>query len=280
MKIQTLSIVGVGLIGGSVALAARRRGVAQRVRGVDQDPAVLDQARGLGVIDDGSLDLADGVRGAEVVVFCTPVDRLAALVRAAAPHCAPGALLTDVGSTKTAVMRDAAGRLPAGVVFVGGHPLAGSEKRGPAHADADLFQNRLAVVTPAPDTPAEAVERAADLWRSLGARVRVMGAEEHDRALAFTSHLPQLAASALAGVLPPELAELTATGFRDTTRLAGSHPAMWVGIFTQNRGPVLDALARLQQQLDRFRAALQAADVAAIEDLLSQGRRVREALNG
>lgn len=277
MRIETLCIVGTGLIGGSVALAARQRGLVARVVGVDRE-AVRDRARQLGILDEGFADLADAVRGAEVVVFCTPVDRVAELVRTAALHCAPGTLLTDVGSTKLAIVRDTAGHLPNGVTFVGGHPLAGSEKRGPEHADANLFHNRLVLVTPTPDTPPEAIERVRALWQALGARVRILPAEEHDRALAVTSHLPQLVASALAGVLPPELYELTATGFRDTTRLAGSDPTMWVGIFRHNRQAVLDGLARFEEQLNRFRTAIESGDAAAIEALMLQGRKVRTAL--
>src|SRR5438093_8161126 len=147
MRIKTLAIVGVGLIGGSIGLAAKRRGVAERVIGVGRQQASLDRARSVGAIDEGLLDLA-AVHQAEITVFCTPVDRIAEQVLAVAPGCAPGALLTDAGSTKAAIVHEVEGRLPAGVAFVGSHPLAGSEKRGPEYADANLFQGRLTVVTP------------------------------------------------------------------------------------------------------------------------------------
>src|SRR5262245_19610456 len=227
MKIRTLTIVGVGLIGGSVGLAAKRRGLAERVLGAGRQRASLDRALALGAIDEGLLDLSAAVHRADLAVFCTPVDGIAAQVLAAAPGCAAGTLLTDAGSTKAAIVRGVEGRLPDGVAFVGSHPLAGSEKRGPEHADPDLFLGRLAVVTQTPRTDPAALERTAAFWRALGSRVRVMSPEEHDRALALTSHLPHLMAAALAGVLPPELHELTAGGFRDTTRVAAGEPSLW-----------------------------------------------------
>ncbi|HZT79201.1 MAG TPA: prephenate dehydrogenase/arogenate dehydrogenase family protein [Gemmataceae bacterium] len=278
MRIHTLTIVGVGLIGGSVGLAARRRGVARHVVGVGRQAASLEQARALGAIGEGCLDLAAAVRNAEIVVFCTPVDGIAEQVVTAAASCPPGALLTDAGSTKAALVREVEARLPAGARFVGSHPLAGSEKRGPQHADADLFQDRLTVLTPTPRTDPAAVERASSFWRALGSRVRLMSPEEHDRALAVTSHLPHLVASALAGMLPPELHELTATGFRDTTRIASGDPSIWTGIFRHNREAVLDALERFTDRLDEFRRALEAGDAAALNDLLAQGKKVRDAL--
>jgi prephenate dehydrogenase len=161
---------------------------------------------------------------------------------------------------------------------VGSHPLAGSEKRGPEHADADIFQDRLTVVTPAPATPPDAVTRVVAFWQALGSRVKLMDADEHDRALALTSHLPHLAAAALAGILPPELGELTATGFRDTTRVAAGHPSLWTGIFAQNRPATLDALQRLSAQLEKYRLALEAGDWAALDALLTHAKKVRDAL--
>jgi prephenate dehydrogenase len=278
MKLQTLTIVGVGLIGGSIGLAAKRRGVAQKVLGVGWRQSTLDRARAIGAIDEGYLDPAAAVHQADLAVFCTPVERIAEHVLATAPGCRPGTLLTDAGSTKAAIVRAVWGRLPDGVRFVGSHPLAGSEKRGPDHADPNLFQNRLTVVTPAGLDDAGAAEQIAAFWRALGSRVRLMGPEEHDAALALTSHLPHLAASALAGILPEKLFELTATGFRDTTRVAAGDPSIWTGIFAQNRQAVLDALTLLGQRLDRFRAALEGGDGAALDSLLAEGKKVRDAL--
>jgi prephenate dehydrogenase len=278
MKIHTLTIVGVGLIGGSIGLAAKRRGVAARVLGVGRRQASLDRAVAAGAIDEASLDLAAAVRRAELTVFCTPVDQIAAQVLACAPGCAAGTLLTDAGSTKAAIVSQVEGKLSDGVAFVGSHPLAGSEKKGPEFADANLFQGRLTVVTPTDRTDPQAVERTRAFWQALGARVKVMAPEEHDRALALTSHLPHLAAAALAGILPAGLHELTATGFRDTTRVAAGDPSIWTGIFTQNRAAVLEALRLYEERLDAFRRALQAGEAEALDRLLAQGKQVRDAL--
>jgi prephenate dehydrogenase len=278
MKIKSLTIVGVGLIGGSIGLAAKRRGVAQHVIGAGRRQASLNRALAQGAIDEGSLDIAAAIRPAEIAVFCTPVDGIAEQVLAAAPACAPGALLTDAGSTKAEIVRRIEGRLPKDIVYVGSHPLAGSEKRGPEHAHADLFQDRLTIVTRTPATDPSAVERTAAFWQALGSRVQVMNPEEHDQALAVTSHLPHLLAAALAGILPPELHELTASGFRDTTRVAAGDPSLWTGIFAQNRLAVLNALDRLDSRLALFREALMDGNGTALGDLLAQAKKVRDAL--
>jgi cyclohexadieny/prephenate dehydrogenase len=279
MRINTLVIVGVGLIGGSIALAARRRGVATRIVGIDQQPETLAHARRDGMIDDAHTDLTAAACG-DLVLFCTPVDGIAAQVIEASAHCRPGTLLSDVGSTKAAILRDICGRLPPGIEFVGSHPLAGSEKHGPANASAHLLEDRLVVVTPDADTTDNALSLIRDFWMALGAQVQVMDADEHDRALALTSHLPHLLSSALAGILPPELYDLTATGFRDMTRLASGQPGLWSAIFRSNQAHLLTALDRLEEQLRRFREALLQEDRAALETLLQLGKKVRDDLSG
>ena len=278
MKIKTLTIVGVGLIGGSIGLAARRRGIAGRVVGVGRDPNTLERARARGALDETSLDPQAAAAGADLMVFCTPVDLIARQVVAAGRSCRPGALLTDAGSTKGAIVRDVQGRLPPGVAFVGSHPLAGSEKQGADHASANLFEGRLVVVTPGADTDDNALSRVLGFWQALGARVRVMGPEEHDRALALTSHLPHLVAAALAGLLPADLYELTAGGFRDTTRIAAGSPALWGAICEANREALLAGLDRFDARLRRFRQALAGGDRAALEALLGEGKRARDDL--
>jgi prephenate dehydrogenase len=277
MGAHTLAIVGVGLIGGSVGLAVRRGG-GTRVVGFDRDAEALRCARERGVVDEACTDLETAVADADLVLFCTPVDVLATRVLAAAAACRAGTVLTDTGSTKTAIVRAVEGRLPPGIAFVGGHPLAGSEKQGAAHADPALFRDRVVVLTPTPSSKERAVARVEELWESLGARVRRMSPEEHDRALAMTSHLPHLVASALAGVLPPELAGLTATGFRDTTRLADSSPELWSAILDANREAVLEALASLEGRLAEFRRSLRAGDRDAVHAFLAAGRQARAAL--
>jgi prephenate dehydrogenase len=278
MKINTLCIVGVGLIGGSIGLAARQRGLVGRVIGVGRQPAGLEQAQQMGAIDEGSLDLTAAARQAELTVFCTPVDAIAGQVLATAAYCRRGSLLTDAGSTKAGIVGAVEGRLPPGVAFVGGHPLAGSEKRGPQFADANLFQDRVTVLTRTARTDGQALEAITQFWRSLGSRVRVMEPEAHDKSLALTSHLPHLVASVLAGILPPELHDLTATGFKDTTRIAAGDASLWTGIFAQNRDAVLDALQLFAARLAKYRHALEAGDAPALDRLWAQAKRVRDAL--
>lgn len=278
MQLNVLTIVGVGLIGGSIGLAAPAR--TRVIRGVGRQPGGLDQARQRGAVDEGFLALNEAVPGSDLVVFCTPVDRIAAQVLEAAPGCAPGTLLTDAGSTKATIVRAIDGHLPAGVGFVGSHPLAGSEKRGPEFADADLFEGRWTVLTPTAATDPETLVRVQAFWQMLGSRTRVMPPEEHDQALALTSHLPHLLAAALAGILPRELHTLTATGFRDTTRVAAGDPALWAAIFSHNRAAVLSALGRVEQRLDEFRQALDRGDDAMLLDLLAKAKEVRDGLGG
>jgi prephenate dehydrogenase len=278
VDIDTLTIVGVGLIGGSIGLAAKRRGVARRVLGVGRRQASLDEALAVGAIDAAFLDPAPAVHQAQLTVFCTPVDQIADQVLALAPGCSPGTLLTDAGSTKAGIVNAVDGQLPEGIAFVGSHPLAGSEKKGPRFASPDLFHGRLTLITPAPRTDPGAVERIASFWKALGSQVRVMPPEEHDRALAFTSHLPHLAAAALAGILPPELYELCATGFRDTTRVAAGDPDLWSAIFAQNRSAMIAAVDALQACLVEYKRALIDRDRAALDTLLAQAKRTRDAL--
>ncbi len=253
--------------------------MAARIVGSDRQADVLAQAQRDGLIEEGHSDFSRAVADADLVVFCTPVDCIADQVVEAAAHCRPGTLLTDAGSTKAAIVRDVAGRLPAGVEFVGSHPLAGSEKHGPAHASAHLLEDRLVIVTPGKDTSDNALTRIRSFWSALGARTHVMDADEHDRALALTSHLPHLLSSALAGLLPPELHDLTATGFRDVTRLAAGQPALWSAIFRANQTHLLAALDRLEAQLRQFRDALHQDDRTALETLLRRGKEIRDGLS-
>ncbi len=273
-----LGIVGVGLIGGSIGLAAKRQAIASRVLGFGRSRASLEEALALQAIDEATESLAELARRCDLIVLCTPVDRIAGQALELAPHCRPGTLLTDAGSTKERIVAALDSQLPAGVAFVGAHPLAGSEKKGPLAARADLFVGRVVVLTPNSRTPAAAVERVADFWKSLGARIEILDPATHDRALAVTSHLPHLVASALAGLLPITWQSLTAGGFRDTTRIASADPELWSAIFRDNRSAVLAALAEFQQRLDAYRQAIETHDFIHLTELLTQAKKVRDAL--
>jgi prephenate dehydrogenase len=278
MRCNILTIVGVGLIGGSIGLAAKRRGLAHTVRGLGWQQASLDQALAAGAIDEAHLDARTALDNADLIVVCTPVQRIAAQIVEFAALCKPGALITDAGSTKETIVAEVESKLPATLHFVGSHPLAGSEKRGPQFADAELFQGRLTVLTPTPRTDPQALVRIEALWAALGARTRIMTPAEHDRALAMTSHVPHLLAAALAGALPAELFGLTATGFRDTTRIAAGDPALWTAIFQHNRDAVLAALERVEARIAECRAAMTDQDWNRLDQLLAQAKKVRDAL--
>ena len=246
--------------------------------GVGRHPAGLEKARILGCIDEFTTDLSHAARRADVLVFCTPVDVIVRQILTVAPHCKPAALITDAGSTKAEIVSHVERAVPDGVQFIGSHPLAGSERRGPEHARADLFDNRLTLITPTCHTLPEAAARVTAFWRALGCRVMRISPELHDEGLATTSHLPHLVAAALAGILPLDIADLTATGFRDTTRLAGGDPGLWTAIFLQNGRHVATALGKLQERLKEFHAALLAGDTATLDRLLAEAKKVRDDL--
>jgi prephenate dehydrogenase len=277
-------IAGVGLIGGSLALALRARGT--HVTGHGRDATRLAAAVRAGVLDAICEDLAEGAAAADVVVLAVPVGVMRAAMAALAPGLAPGTLLTDAGSTKGSVIADARavwGDVPAN--FVPAHPLAGSERSGFEHARADLFSGRRVVLTPLPDTARGALAAAHALWEEVGAIVVEMTAPAHDAALAATSHLPHLAAYALMASLARRadasaLWPLAAGGLRDTTRIAGADPALWRDIALANREALRTALREYRAVLDGFDAALERGDGTALAAVFEQARAARAALSG
>ena len=276
--LRAVAIIGVGLIGGSIGLALRQRGLAEQVVGVGRRRESLEVARQVGAITHATTNLAEGVAHAELVVVCTPVGRIAEDILAAAEHCPPGTLLTDAGSTKETIVETLAGRLPRDCRFLGSHPVAGSEKTGPGHARANLFEGRVTILTPTEQTTAADLGRLTEFWSSLGSTVLRMSPVEHDLALAVTSHLPHLAASALAATVPEKLYPLCGSGVFDTTRVAAGDPSLWRQIFTANRGNLLAALGHYQEQLAAFRLALEQGDETAVEHLLTLAKKNRDAL--
>lgn len=271
----TVAIIGVGLIGGSIGLALRSRGLAERVVGVGRDPGKLAEARQLGAIDVAVTDLAEGVADSDIVVVCTPVTRIADDVRAAALSVAEDLLVMDAGSTKQRIVEKVERDPRARGAFVGAHPIAGSERQGVNHARADLFQGRACVLTPTPLTPSDRLARAREFWGSLGSLVLEMPPAEHDRALAFTSHLPHAVASALAGVIPPTLLPLAAGAYRDGTRVAAADSALWTGILLENRLPLLEALAQVENRFAELRQILTSSDAEALLQWWDSARRNR-----
>lgn len=277
-KSECLAIIGVGLIGGSVGLAARRSGRYGPILGVERNAEALEVAQAAGCIDAGGSNLAQVARQADIIVVCTSVNLIADIVIEAAQHCRPGTLITDVGSTKATIVDAVERGLAKERLFIGSHPLAGSERCGPQSARTDLFDGRLAVLTPTEQTSREALHRATQFWESLGARTWAMLPEDHDRCLATTSHLPHLVAAALAVSLPPVDPMFTATGFRDTTRLASGDPTLWTAILRQNALHVREALHEFRRRIDEFDSALRRDDAEALKQLLTEAKKVRDDL--
>jgi prephenate dehydrogenase len=265
-RVRTVAIAGVGLIGGSIGLALRARRAGSIVVGLGRDRARLGQALDLGAIDRATTNPAEAYAEADVVVVCTPVTRVARDVSEAARLAPTDALITDAGSTKALIVAEVEGdpSSTARRAFVGAHPIAGSEKKGAAHARGDLFEGRACVLTPTPMTDPDRLERARAFWSSLGCVITEMSPAEHDRALALTSHLPHAVAAALAVAVPIELLPLAAGAYRDGTRVAGSDADLWAGIFLANRSHLIDALTEFDLSLNRFRDALRDDDMAAL----------------
>ncbi len=277
-RFGTVAIIGVGLIGGSIGMALRKLGLAERVVGIGRRQTSLRSARRVGAVTNTTIDLAKGVAEAELVVVCSPVAGIVDHVRAAAQHCPAETLITDAGSAKQSIVEALDEGLARGCRFLGSHPLAGSEKTGPSNARADLFDGRLAVVTPTANTRPADYDRVERLWSGLGSVVVRMSADEHDRAIALASHLPHAVAAALAATLPETYFRLSGTGFRDTTRLAAASPELWTQIMSLNRDNVLAALARFDEQLAALRAAIDQGDLSTVKDFLGKAKKNRDAL--
>ena len=276
--LQNVAIVGVGLIGGSIGLALRKLGLAEKVIGVGRRQVSLRIARRVGAVTNTTIDIAKGVAEADLVIVCTPVGRIVEDVRHAAEHCRRGTLITDVGSAKRMIVEALDEGLARGCRFLGGHPLAGSEKTGAANATDDVFDGHVVIITPTLNTRAEDFDLVEELWQALGSVAIQMSADEHDRALAMTSHLPHMAASALAATVPEQLFRLTGSGMRDTTRLAAADPTLWQQILSLNRDHVLSALEQYGAKLAALHAAIRDDDQAELHRILTTAKKNRDAL--
>ena len=273
---ERVVIVGVGLLGGSLGLALRQRSLAERVIGVGRNAQRLDRAVQMGAIDEASLDLERASRNADLAIICTPVEQVVRCGRRCQTQMRPSGLITDVGSTKESICQSLAGSLkPA---FCGSHPLAGSEKSGVEHAQAELFEGRLTLVTPVAETPPEMVERTNALWQAVGSRTAEMTPGEHDRAIARTSHLPHLVAATLAAVTEEELLPLAASGWCDTTRVAAGNVDLWQQIILDNKEPVLAAIRAYQKAFEPWIAAIESSDKDRLTELLEAGKQKRDSV--
>jgi cyclohexadieny/prephenate dehydrogenase len=283
---DTLALIGVGLIGSSVARAARLRGtIARRIVANARSARTLERVAELGIADLCEIDPARAVAEADGVMLCAPVGAYAALAEAIGPHLKPGAILTDVGSTKQSVIRDVGPFVPDCVHFVPGHPMAGTEFSGPDAGFAELFEGRWTLLTPPPGTDPDAVARVRRLWQRMGASVSVMDPAHHDRVVAIVSHLPHLIAFTICGTADDladetrqEVLQFAASGFRDFTRIAASDPVMWRDVFLNNREALLEMLARFTEDAQAMARAVRWGDGGYIEDKVLRGRKIRQAL--
>ena len=283
---RRLTLLGVGLIGSSIARIARLRGdIAAEVVVNARTRQTLDRVMQLGIADRAELDPAEAVKGADCVMLCAPVGAFADLAARIAPHLAPGAVLTDVGSTKQSVIRDVGPLVPPGVHFVPAHPIAGTEYSGPDAGFVELFQGRWAVLTPVPGTDEAAIAKVEELWQRCGAQTERMEPAHHDRVLAIVSHLPHLIAFTICGTADDladesrqEVVNFAASGFRDFTRIAASDPVMWRDVFLNNREALLEMLQRFMEDAQAMARAVRWGDAAYIEDKVERGRKIRRSL--
>ena len=277
-----LALIGIGLIGSSLAHVVRRQGVAGHIAVAARTQRSLEKAVELGLADSVTLDPAEVVADADLVMLCTPLGAYAGVVAAMAPALKPGCIVSDVGSVKEAVIRGVSPCLPEGVHLVPGHPVAGTEHSGPEAGFADLFQGRWCILTPEPGTAEEAVDRVAALWTRAGMMVEIMDAAHHDQVLAITSHLPHLIAYTIVGTatdleehLRQEVVKFAAGGFRDFTRIAASDPAMWRDVFLDNKDAVLEMLGRFTEDLTALQRAIRRGEGDKLFDIFTRTREIR-----
>ncbi|WP_341992171.1 prephenate/arogenate dehydrogenase family protein [Azorhizobium sp. AG788] len=280
-----LAIIGAGLIGSSIARAAREKGLAGVVVVSDRDAAVRARVRELGFADEVAETAADAARDADIVIACVPVGASGAVAAEVGPVLKPGAILSDVGSVKASVVEQMAPLVPAHAHLVPAHPVAGTECSGPDSGFASLFANRWCIVTPLEGSDPVAVERLSALWRGMGANVETMSPQHHDLVLAITSHLPHLIAYSIVGTaehleqtLTSEVIKFSAGGFRDFTRIAASDPTMWRDVFLNNREAVLEMLGRFTEDLSALQRAIRFSDGDALFEHFTRTRAIRRSI--
>lgn len=280
----TLCLVGIGLINSSIARAVRKHGLAARIVTLDSSDQACATARDLGIVDAAGGDPAL-VADADLVIVGTPVGAMASVGAAIGPHLKAGAIVSDVGSVKSAVVRDLLPHLPEAVHFVPGHPIAGTEHSGPAAGFAELFEGRWCILTPLPGTNQQAVDKVTALWQAMGSMIEIMDPQHHDKVLAITSHLPHLIAYTIVGTandleghLQQEVIKFSASGFRDFTRIAASDPVMWRDIFMANKEAVLEIIQRFTEDLTALQRAIRWGEAETLEKHFSETRAIRRAI--
>jgi cyclohexadieny/prephenate dehydrogenase len=282
---KRLALIGVGLIGSSISHAARRSDLVGEIVGCSSTAESRAKAEELGLVTKMYADPVDAVRGADLVILCTPVGAYAAIAKAIGLHLATGAIVSDVGSVKSAAVRDIAPHMPDGVHFIAGHPVAGTEQSGPEAGFAELFDGRWCILTPEAATDKTALAKLQTFWEKLGSHVEIMSPEHHDLVLAITSHVPHLiaynivnTAAHLERVTDSEVIKFSAGGFRDFTRIAASDPIMWRDVFLNNKEAVLEMLGRFSEDLVTLQRAIRFGDGETLEKLFTESRAVRRGI--
>lgn len=269
-----VAIIGTGLIGGSLALAIKKKRLAYQIIGVSRHKSTLIRARKIHAIDKGSQHI-NIIKDADLVILATPVKTIFNLAGAVRKLVQQDCIVTDVGSTKSEIVSKLSEIFPN---YVGSHPLAGSEKRGITNADADMFKNSLCILTPTKNTSAKAIKKIEKLWKKLGARVVSLSPHTHDRILSFVSHLPHAIAFSLMGIIPKKYLNFGAMGLKDTTRLALSDSRLWADIFLSNRQNILKSIESFQHNLSRIKSAISRKDEKALIKILKKAKARREIL--
>jgi len=282
---RRVALIGLGLIAGSMAHAIRRGGLADEIVGTARSAETRAVAAEIGLCDRVVETAAEAVQGADLVVLAVPVGAMEAVAQEIAPHLAPGATVTDVGSVKKAVIEAVGPHIPEGVHFIAGHPLAGTEHSGPRSGFAELFENRWCLLVPAEGTDPAALDRLRRLWEGMGAHVETMDAEHHDLVLAVTSHAPHLIAYTMVGVADDlrrvtdsEVIKYSAAGFRDFTRIAASDPTMWRDVFLTNKEATLEILGRFTEELFALQRAIRTGDGEHLFDYFTRTRAIRRGI--
>lgn len=282
---ERAALIGLGLIGSSLAWAMKRDGVAREIVGYARSPETRAAALRLGFLDAACDTAAEAARGADLVVLCVPVGAMEAVAAEIGPALSPGAIVTDVGSVKAHVIAAVAPHLPEGAAFVPAHPLAGTEHSGPESGFAELFDGRWCILTPPQAAPRRAVEKVRELWERCGALVDEMTPERHDLVLAVTSHAPHLIAYTMVGVADDmrrvtksEVIKYSAAGFRDFTRIAASDPTMWRDVFLTNRDATLEILGRFTEELFALQRAIRTGDGQHLHDYFTRTRAIRRGI--
>ncbi|MER8828533.1 prephenate/arogenate dehydrogenase family protein [Mesorhizobium sp. M0938] len=282
---EKIALVGIGLIGSSLARVIRREGLARHVAISTRSETTLARARELGLGSSYTMDAKEAVRDADLVIVSVPVGSSGEVAEEIAPALKQGAILTDVGSTKASVIAQIEPHVPDGVHFIPGHPLAGTEKSGPDAGFAELFENRWCIFTPLPDTDPAALEKLSEFWRRCGSNIDTMDPQHHDMTLAIVSHLPHIIAYNIVGtaddlesVTKSEVIKYSASGFRDFTRLAASDPTMWRDVCLHNKDAILEMLARFSEDLASLQRAIRWGDGEKLFDLFTRTRAVRRSI--